>query len=63
MTKPNFDQMTRQELRAYVLQHRDDEEAFHALCDRIYATPGIKIDSMEQLEQLLKQRTQNEQPE
>ena len=30
MTKPNFNQMSRADLKAYVLTHRDDEEAFRA---------------------------------
>lgn len=30
MTQPNFEQMSRKELRTYILEHRDDEEAFHA---------------------------------
>ena len=32
--KPNFETMTRQELKAYVLQHRDDKEAFRILMSR-----------------------------
>ncbi len=32
--KPNFAKMTRQELKAYVLQHRDDQEAFCLLMKR-----------------------------
>lgn len=31
MTKPDFSQMSRQELRSYVLAHRDDDEAIEAL--------------------------------
>jgi hypothetical protein len=27
MTKPNFDTMTRKELREYILQHREDDDA------------------------------------
>ena len=34
MTKPDFNQMSRQELRAYVLAHRDDDEAIEALIRR-----------------------------
>ena len=34
MTKPDFNQMSRQELRAYVLAHRDDDEAIEALIKR-----------------------------
>jgi mRNA-degrading endonuclease HigB of HigAB toxin-antitoxin module len=35
--KPNFNMMTKSDLRAYVLIHRDDQDAFHALADRVYA--------------------------
>jgi len=31
MTQPDFSKMSRQELRAYVLAHRDDDEAIEAL--------------------------------
>jgi hypothetical protein len=33
--KPSFDIMSTAELRAYVLAHRDDNEAFHTLVDRL----------------------------
>lgn len=32
--KPNFQAMSRKELRAYVLEHRDDNEAFYAYMDK-----------------------------
>lgn len=32
--KPDFAAMSRKELRAYVLTHRDDQEAFFAYVDR-----------------------------
>jgi hypothetical protein len=32
---PNFQEMSRKELRAYVLAHRDDDEAFYAYVDKI----------------------------
>ncbi len=32
--KPNFERMTRQELKAYVLAHRDDAEAIRSLFNR-----------------------------
>jgi hypothetical protein len=32
--KPNFEAMTRQELKSYVLRHRDDREAFDLLMSR-----------------------------
>jgi hypothetical protein len=38
--KPDFNIMTKAELRDYVLNHRDDREAFEALADRIYANPN-----------------------
>jgi hypothetical protein len=57
MTKPSFAAMSDQELKAYVLANRDDEEAFHVYCDRLYAKPGIKVTSREQLEQLIREKT------
>ncbi|MFN6560387.1 MAG: DUF6887 family protein [Nostoc sp. ChiSLP01] len=53
MTKPNFQAMTKQELRDYVLEHRDEQEAFYALVDKLREEPGIEITSMEQLHQLI----------
>ncbi|KYC39162.1 hypothetical protein WA1_34505 [Scytonema hofmannii PCC 7110] len=35
--KQNFDTMTKTELRAYVLAHRNDREAFYKLVDRFKA--------------------------
>jgi hypothetical protein len=32
---PDFQAMSVTELRAYVLEHREDETAFHALVDRL----------------------------
>lgn len=40
MNKPNFQAMTKKELRTYVLAHRDDQDAFHAFTDRLSAQPG-----------------------
>jgi len=34
MTKPNFQQMPLDHLRAYILEHRNDDEAFHIYIDR-----------------------------
>lgn len=34
MTKPDFSTMTRQDLRTYVLTHREDDEAIEALIKR-----------------------------
>ena len=35
INKPDFQAMSTPELRAYVLKHREDNEAFYALSDRI----------------------------
>jgi len=56
MSKPSFETMTKKELRAYVLANTNDTDAFHALCDLIYAEPGITITSPEQLEQVINAR-------
>ena len=40
MAKPNFTTMTQAQLRAYVLEHREDKEAFYALADRIESRPS-----------------------
>ncbi|PMB00196.1 hypothetical protein CEN40_10490 [Fischerella thermalis CCMEE 5205] len=60
MTKPDFSQMTKQELRAYVLANRDDLEAFYAYVDRMKQQPGVIVTSMEQLEQLIRERENNQ---
>jgi hypothetical protein len=41
--KPNFQEMAKKELRTYVLAHRDDNEAFYALADRISAEVANKV--------------------
>jgi hypothetical protein len=33
--KPDFNVMTKAELRSYVLSHREDQEAFQVLADRL----------------------------
>jgi hypothetical protein len=40
--KPNFQAMTKAELRAYVLEHREDTEAFQALADKVLDNPNLK---------------------
>ncbi|MBC6471470.1 MAG: hypothetical protein GDA48_00350 [Hormoscilla sp. GM102CHS1] len=37
MNKPNFQTMNQKELRAYMLAHRDDEQAFYAYVDKLHA--------------------------
>lgn len=43
MTKPNFDAMSEAELRAYVIAHQDDQEAFYAFVDRLKAKPPSAV--------------------
>lgn len=43
MNHPNFSAMTDEELRAYVLAHRQDQTAFHAYVDRMQQRPPIAI--------------------
>jgi hypothetical protein len=33
--KPDFEAMSKQELKAYVLAHKSDQEAFYRLADRL----------------------------
>ena len=56
MNKPNFATMSKSELKRYVLAHRNDIEAFHALMDRINAEPNQKfytIDEVDVLQDLI----------
>jgi hypothetical protein len=39
--KPDFKHMTRKDLRAYVLSHRDNEEALHLYMDRMKTDPDV----------------------
>jgi len=62
--KPNFKQMSRKELRIYVLTHREDEEALRIYMQRlqnesgiIRQTGGLNEKDIDQLEQLIKRRT------
>lgn len=40
--KPNFQAMSRKQLRAYVLKHRDNnDEALRVYMDRLQSEPGV----------------------
>jgi hypothetical protein len=43
MSQPNFDAISKAELRAYVIAHQDDQEAFYALVDRITASSSSSV--------------------
>ena len=53
MTNLNFATMTIADLRAYVLSHRTDDEAFYALADRVH-TEGIELQSLEHLTDMIR---------
>lgn len=61
--KPDFNTMTRQELRVYILAHRDDDEAIEALIKlgfngSKYPFPQTDED-FRQMEEILKRRLDN----
>ncbi len=62
--KPNFKTMSRKELKAYVLQHRDDKEALQALMSRrspdSEATWYNFADNQEVSKEILRQKINNE---
>ncbi|WP_442927807.1 DUF6887 family protein [Microcoleus sp. A003_D6] len=41
MNRTNFQTMSRKELRAYVLAHREDNEAFYAFVDRLHESVAV----------------------
>ncbi|NEU72447.1 hypothetical protein PI95_007630 [Hassallia byssoidea VB512170] len=43
MTKPNFQVMTKKQLLAYMLEHREDNEAFYAYMDKVNAEPASEF--------------------
>jgi len=61
MKKPDFAKMTHQELRSYILVHRNDDEAIEALIKRgnphrpKYKFPQTEEDLME-MEEILKRK-------
>lgn len=64
MTKPNFNMMSRQDLRAYVLANRDDDAAIEALIRRgngntpTYPFPKTAED-LQQMAVILKQKLED----
>ncbi|MEO1427529.1 MAG: hypothetical protein AAFS12_02595 [Cyanobacteria bacterium J06632_19] len=54
--KPNFTKMSTSELRAYVLKHRQDNDAFYALADRI-KEHGKPLD-IEELPEIIQRQQQ-----
>lgn len=60
--KPDFSELTTQQLRAYVLEHRDDQDALHTYLDRRHSEhPDSRVygdndDVSEAIAQYLKTR-------
>lgn len=53
MNKPDFQAMSQKDLHAYVLTHRDDQEAFYAYVDKLYAEANwVDMPPLESLEDL-----------
>ncbi|MBW4631695.1 MAG: hypothetical protein KME30_07270 [Iphinoe sp. HA4291-MV1] len=53
MSKPNFQAMSYKELHAYVLAHRDDQEAFYAYVDKLHAEANwVEMPALQSLEDL-----------
>lgn len=65
MTKPDFSQMSRQELRSYVLVHREDDDAIEALINRGKNGPKYKFPQTEadlkEMEEIFKQKLKRDQ--
>lgn len=64
--KPDFDSMSDDTLKQYMLDHRDDDEAFYAYVDRVNARPNRTVypplKSLEDLEkrsEMLERMKQN----
>ncbi|MUG94562.1 hypothetical protein F7734_20150 [Scytonema sp. UIC 10036] len=57
MTKPNFQEMTLKELKAYVLANRYDDEAFYTYMDKRRAgNPNPVMITIEEADAKLKRR-------
>lgn len=68
--KSDFQAMSRKELRAYILQHRDDDEAFYALMDKLEQNPNKvwfpapkSIDDLKHFPELLEKQRQKKREE
>ncbi|BDA69571.1 hypothetical protein RIVM261_089980 [Rivularia sp. IAM M-261] len=62
MTKPNYQEMTQQELRDYILNHRDDADAVSEAVIRVQNN-GVTLNSIDELRQFVeRKRRQNLEP-
>ena len=62
--KLKFEKMTRLELRKYIVEHREDEEAFQVYMDKVMTEPGEvypapqSIEDLRHFPQLIEKRRQ-----
>lgn len=67
MTKPNFQTMTRKELKTYLMSHRDDEEGWRIFFDKTEAekNPNAKVFSadvpMDEMKQIILEKIRENQ--
>ncbi|MGB3203921.1 MAG: hypothetical protein WBB28_02900 [Crinalium sp.] len=68
--KPNFKEMSRKELKDYILKHRDDDEAFSVYMDKLNAEPNKtwfpapkSIEDLAHFPKLLEERLRQRQTE
>jgi hypothetical protein len=50
--KTNFQTMSKTELKNYILEHRDDQEAFYAYMDQLANEPVLAVHSLSDSEPL-----------
>ncbi len=55
MNKPNFREMTRKELRDYILQNRGDTEVIYALALHVQSN-GKRLNSVDELQQIIQEK-------
>ena len=69
MTKPDFQTMSLPDLRAYILEHRQDDEAFYTFVDRRKAAnpdrvshqPPTTPEAMEEMRRAIESQVRTEQ--
>lgn len=61
--RPNFSAMNKAQLREYVLEHREDTEAFQALADRILDSPNLQWHTPEEIDRFPEIFQNRQQPE
>lgn len=69
MTSINYQKMNRTQLRAYILEHRDDEQAFRAYMDKLADAPVLAsgtladLDNPEKIANIIKRIQQTKKEE